>query len=465
MRQKADASPNSLPLPSSTLLTDEIPCDPKLCGPLDEEEMAEVWSPLATLGDVTPNSPHSQLSNINTTLSSPSSDVCLSGTSSIQTTPIPVSNGEKKFSYSPTASVEGEQSCNGNSVHESTQKPTRSPVSSRNTSGRSSPVKSLANTPRSFRQIVSDMFRRSNAPEIPEDFSNVSVSELDAVVGMQRDDMFTQSDTITTLSTPSSSSSNKGGVAEGLTHSLQIPDFVPSPVQREEKDAARKQGSVFTEIPNSAPTDKEITPIVFNEHSANSFPNEEVLIGARERLKTWKQLEEERRMSTDELYRPHRPSLVASYESLSTLTPMEDESVCSLLLHQTIESPDKRDFPRNGIVGVVLSTLSPSMALDQYIRNGNVLHMGRLRDLSIPELEGINWDHYGGCPHSEELKTKTSLAAMLHSQVLFERHQCQQHARRNRRLMSKARTTTKLENEVLALVSKMCCIDSPILSR
>ena len=67
------------------------------------------------------------------------------------------------------------------------------------------------------------MFCRGNAPEILEDFINISISELDAVIGFPRDgNLFTQSDAATTLSTPSSSSSNKGqcGVAEGLTHSL-----------------------------------------------------------------------------------------------------------------------------------------------------------------------------------------------------------------------------------------------------
>jgi hypothetical protein len=46
-----------------------------------------------------------------------------------------------------------------------------------------------------------------------------------------------------------------------------------------------------------------------------------------------------------------------------------------------------------------------------------------------------------------------SQVALLHSQLLFERHQCLQHARRNRRLLSKARTAMHVEEKVYSLVS------------
>ena len=45
-----------------------------------------------------------------------------------------------------------------------------------------------------------------------------------------------------------------------------------------------------------------------------------------------------------------------------------------------------------------------------------------------------------------------SQVALLHSQLLFERHQCLQHDRRSRRLLSQARTTHRVREELERLV-------------
>ena len=147
----------------------------------------------------------------------------------------------------------------------------------------------------------------------------------------------------------------------------------------------------------------------------------------------------------------HGNSFMTSYESLSTLTPVEEDTPTLLLVHRSVDSTGGNHD--NGIVSVVSAPPSPAAVLDQYISNGNVLHKGCPRDLPLTDHPGTQWDHYGGCPHTEELRIKTGLAAVLQGQVLYERHQSQQHAKRNRRLMSKARSTAKLESEVLALVS------------
>ena len=103
----------------------------------------------------------------------------------------------------------------------------------------------------------------------------------------------------------------------------------------------------------------------------------------------------------------------------------------------------------------LLHTLVPSpiVALDVYIETGRVLHSGSVSDLPLSDLEGIDWNHYGSCPHSEELTVVNNVAAMLHCQLLYERQQCKLHAKRNRQLMTKARNAVKLENEILSLVS------------
>ena len=96
---------------------------------------------------------------------------------------------------------------------------------------------------------------------------------------------------------------------------------------------------------------------------------------------------------------------------------------------------------------------SPAVLLDQFVSHGEILHRGSAQDIPLTELEGVDWGFFGGCPHSEELGVMQSQVALLHSQLLFERHQCLQHARRNRRLLSKARSGLQLREELVSLVS------------
>ena len=108
---------------------------------------------------------------------------------------------------------------------------------------------------------------------------------------------------------------------------------------------------------------------------------------------------------------------------------------------------------------------SPLFLLDQFVTCGEVLHRGGLDTVVLTEQEGIDWNHFGGCPHSEEFRIMQSQVVLLHSQMLFERHQCLQHARRNRRLLSKARSATHVAQELLSLVSpQWCCMHSAFLS-
>lgn len=99
---------------------------------------------------------------------------------------------------------------------------------------------------------------------------------------------------------------------------------------------------------------------------------------------------------------------------------------------------------------------SPVLLLDQLVNHGEIMHKGNAQDIPLTELEGIDWFRFGGCPHNEELGQMQSQVALLHSQLLFERYQCLQHARRNRRLLSKARNAHRVKEELEYLVSYRC---------
>ena len=395
-------------LGESSNLIGQLPCDPSLCGPLED---ISILPPLDDATPPAPAHPPSRLSN--------HSSECLSGSNSLQTTPLTTPLEKRFFSYSPTASVEGPEATPYNSALDSSHK-TVSPVSS----GRTSPVKSAGNTPRSFRHIVSDIFRRSNnnmaantAEENKEDFTNISTSELDGVI-----DVGSKSP----LPSPPRRSRSP---SRGLTISEWVSDTVP---------AVNEDTPVM--LPMSLPD--------FKRGVANHAPSK----GTRARMNSLQSgIETHVHLPSFAKTHRHGNSFITSFESLSTLTPVEEDTPTMLLVHRSVDSIGGNHD--NGIVGVVSTPPSPAAVLDQYISNGNVLHKGCPRDLPLTDHPGTQWDHYGGCPHTEELRIKTGLSAVLQSQVLYERHQCQQHAKRNRRLMSKARSTAKLESEVLALVS------------
>lgn len=438
----------------------ELPCDPSYCGRV--ENVNNIWSPLVMLGDVSPatslSNPASSRtnlhtpSNINTGMSTPSSEL------SLQTTPLPpLTTEERTFSYSPTASMEGHEmpppldlSYKGSSSSSRGVSP--------GSSGRTSPVRSIGNTPRSFRHVVSNIFRKSSntVDTNIEEFTNILPSEVDMIKSP-----------LPPASSASRLSPEPSRLSPGLHKlspepqglNLELPPRQsPDPVGLT-PDPLLSPDNGIKSFASSLPNTKGRSLLQVDTHvSAQSCPNETVLMEAKKRLN----------MLRDQ-GRPYSNSVLT--ESVNTLTDLtsieEDETSSSLMLVQKAVEPstDMRKRRGSSIVGVVSAPVSPVTALDQYIQNGNILHEGRVKDIPLADLTGADWDHYRGCPHTEELKIKTSLAMMLHSQVLFERYQCQQHAKRNRRLMSKARTTTKLESEVLALVSDndMCACTGGVI--
>ena len=102
---------------------------------------------------------------------------------------------------------------------------------------------------------------------------------------------------------------------------------------------------------------------------------------------------------------------------------------------------------------------SPLHLLNRLLERGELVHRGTADSIPLSEMEGMNWLHFGGCPHLEEVGIMQSQVTLLHSQLLFERYQCQQHAMRSRQVLCKARGMDKAQEEVASLVSasKMIC--------
>lgn len=129
-------------------------------------------------------------------------------------------------------------------------------------------------------------------------------------------------------------------------------------------------------------------------------------------------------------------------------------SVCSARQPEPQQQQSPESHSENVYHASPNTNPSPVLLLDQFVTRGEILHKGNFESIPLTELEGVNWNHFGGCPHSEEFGMMRSQVALLHSQLLFERHQCLQHARRNRRLLSRARMATQVTEQLVSLVSR-----------
>ena len=96
---------------------------------------------------------------------------------------------------------------------------------------------------------------------------------------------------------------------------------------------------------------------------------------------------------------------------------------------------------------------SPLHLLNRLLECGELVHRGSADSIPLSEMEGMNWMHFGGCPHLEEVGIMQNQVTLLHSQLLFERYQCQQHAMRSRQVLCKARGMDRAQEQVASLVS------------
>ncbi len=159
-------------------------------------------------------------------------------------------------------------------------------------------------------------------------------------------------------------------------------------------------------------------------------------------------------------------TLLSSSPNRYTVNDYQDVGPKSRLLMRRVsvcgrKAPNQSESSNSGS-GVVMgewpssqAAPSPVFLLDQFVSHGEVLHRGNVEDIPLSELEGTDWYFFGGCPHSEEVQMMQSQVALLHNQLLFERHQCLQHARRNRRLLSKARSGIQLTQQLVQLVRRV----------
>jgi hypothetical protein len=385
-----------------------LPFEMQLSGSLASNH---IWSSSFVQEEVAPSpSCPSRYSDDLPPLSDPSS---LNG--SLQTTPVISSriiNRPSYFNYSPTASLDNTSvgvAMGGAPLVQKNDTP-----STNIPSGSNSPLTQSTETSKSLREKLSSVFKRKRDDTTPhtikEDFTNISLSDF--------------------------SISNKGKFDTNIAKSCSAkfecnkpqssPDNIRELFVENEKSSSRSN--------SSSSNDAELSSLIVQQSfSTQSFPNLNIL------------------QATAKLEK-----LATSEESCALSTPQDkttpfsdDDNNMPVLISRTVSKEKKQ------LSGPSLNYLSPVGALDLFIQTGQVLHHSFLGDLPLPDLEGVEWDHYGSCPHSEELVTVNNMMAMLHSQLLFERHQCQTHAKKNRQLMTKARNAIKLENEVVVLRQRL----------
>ena len=373
-----------------------------------------------------------------TTISSPNSE-----RNSLQTTPRLGGGHHFVFNYSPTASLEAD------TASMMSERPRSSSMSSHITSGRSSPIKqpsSCVDTPKSFKEKLSNVFkRRSDNREVREDFTNISVSEFEVTFKQEE---FTQSENLP-------SQNQKDQLLRSCQDTFLVQATHPISLERENSSSSlslESSSDSQEKLSLSLPT-ATLNQVQVNSNKASSYPNvDSTVLLASEKLEVIANSQEPPdSISVQRDTSHHRPSFISiasvdSVTTMDTLTPV-DNVLSPVMMSRSVLKYKKE-------CSNVTTGHSPVSALDMYIENGRLLHRRSLKEIPLTELEGIDWDHYGTCPHTEELILMNNLMVMVHSQLLFERYQCQQHAKRNRRLMTKARNASKLENEIVTLVSQ-----------
>ncbi|KAK3730034.1 hypothetical protein QZH41_009544 [Actinostola sp. cb2023] len=71
--------------------------------------------------------------------------------------------------------------------------------------------------------------------------------------------------------------------------------------------------------------------------------------------------------------------------------------------------------------------------------------------ISLVSSSETDWSHFGGDAPVDEIEILRGQIQLLHHQLLYERHKCDQHATRNRRLIGKTFKAVQYQEELLAI--------------
>lgn len=94
--------------------------------------------------------------------------------------------------------------------------------------------------------------------------------------------------------------------------------------------------------------------------------------------------------------------------------------------------------------------VTPVEILDDYLKTGKSVHYGELSRIPLVNEAGTVWTHFGGDPPVDEVEILRGQVKLLHNQLLFERHKCDLHAIRNRRLVGKTFKAVQYQEELQA---------------
>lgn len=147
---------------------------------------------------------------------------------------------------------------------------------------------------------------------------------------------------------------------------------------------------------------------------------------------------------TQQTYHPsHTCDLLTAFPHLLHLIRGEHDQ------NSPISDGEEGSFSRNQN-HVLSCTASPVEVLDNYLKTGSSLHYGELSRVPLVSQTGTVWTHFGGDPPADEVEILRGQVKLLHNQLLFERHKCDLHAIRNRRLIGKTFKAVQYQEELLA---------------
>ncbi|XP_065647193.1 hamartin isoform X2 [Hydra vulgaris] len=93
-------------------------------------------------------------------------------------------------------------------------------------------------------------------------------------------------------------------------------------------------------------------------------------------------------------------------------------------------------------------TRSPLSLLDDFIQYGADVHFYELSRIPLTSQLDTDWTYFGGATPDDELKILQTQIQLLHIQLLYERHKCELHCLRNRRLFGNVQKSEGLQREI-----------------
>ncbi|CAB4014678.1 Hypothetical predicted protein [Paramuricea clavata] len=346
----------------------------------------------------------------------------------------------------------------------------------------------LTNSDNSMQQTTSEDERLDMATQTGTSLQNTAYQQDECSVDSGTDmsnntplvassAMFNSPTTLCSLSTPPSSknTSPSGSVLDvsiGHTTPVHIhpshqevgEQRLTTPMDQSRRSSINHQtANSFAVIDDSSTCGRNTPPILLNPRTTPTYKEKGNTDAGKYDKKDSPEVDDSAHESTEQ--KSETPNRTATekftmskppWDLLETLQPFTT-NICRQCLGSCSGSSGKKNTDWE-------SQMSPAQLLNHYLLFGQNLQQGKLNSIPLTSQEGTEWTHFGGSPPKDEMKLLRKEQLLLQSELLFERHKCDLHATRNRRLVGKVFQANAVREELSAVKDQLNILQKEISS-